>query len=54
MKENEMGRAYGTHGRDEDAWEFGDNMKERANLEDVGIDRKKILKCILKKYVWKA
>jgi hypothetical protein len=49
-----MGRAYGTNGRDEDTLEFGENMNERANLEDVGINRKTVLQCILKKYDWKS
>jgi hypothetical protein len=50
MKETVMGRACGTRERDEKYMNFGENMKERANLEDINIDRKTILKWILQKH----
>jgi hypothetical protein len=38
------------------SWEgwWGENMNERANLEEVCIERKTKLKCIFKKYNWKS
>jgi hypothetical protein len=52
IKANEVGRACSTHGRVRKyVKKFGrNNQKERDNLEDIGIDRRKILEWILQKW----
>ena len=50
MKQNEMGGACGTYWGRTRAYAWG-NLRKRGHLEDLDVDGKVILKCILKKWV---
>jgi len=50
MKEGEVERACGTHGKDRNMyWVWLGNLKERDHLKDMGINGRIILKLIIQK-----
>jgi hypothetical protein len=46
---NDMGRECSMYGRKDRCRQGFNNLKERDRLEEPGVDRRIILKCILKK-----